>query len=149
MYAVERACFGREGWGILEILDALLFSTVHLKAVIKDQVVGVVIGEAQPLQGYGWIATLGVLPEFRRQGIGARLLAAAEAQLAQPRIKLTVRRSNIPAVNLYRRCGYHEIQIWEHYYPDGEDGVVMEKITAATTADTVATDDTSTRQDHS
>ncbi|MGH2607249.1 MAG: GNAT family N-acetyltransferase, partial [Anaerolineales bacterium] len=59
--------------------------------------------------------------------IGRRLLAACEQALNTERIRLTVRVSNRPAIELYRSADYDEIEIWKRYYPDGEDGQVMEK----------------------
>jgi len=44
-----------------------------------------------------------------------------------PVIKLTVRRSNIPAIKLYEKLGYYQVDIWSKYYRNGEDGLVLEK----------------------
>ena len=44
-----------------------------------------------------------------------------------PRMKLTVRMSNEPAISLYEQEGYRSVDIWKRYYNDGEDGLVMEK----------------------
>jgi ribosomal-protein-alanine N-acetyltransferase len=75
----------------------------------------------------GWILTLGVLPECRRKGIAEALLVECEMQLRMPVIKLTVRRGNVPAVRLYEKLGYSQIDIWSKYYRNGEDGLVFAK----------------------
>ena len=127
--ALEKACFGRDAWPWVDVLAALIFAdTVRLKAVVKDQAVGFVIGDRRRRQGVGWIASLGVHPDFRRRGIGRQLLEACERELAMPRIRLTLRRSNTSARRLYEEAGFVEVDVWSRYYLDGEDGVVMEKV---------------------
>ena len=125
--ALERACFKLDAWGPVEIFFALVGRNVRFKAVSQARLVGFVMGDPQPSQGFSWIATIGVHPDFQRRGIGGRLLAAAEAALSTPRIRLTVRRSNLGAIALYQKFGYQQTSVWEHYYAGGEAGIVMEK----------------------
>ena len=125
--ALEQACFGPDAWGLIEIFFALVGAGVRLKAVSGSRLVGFVMGDPQPSQGFSWIATIGVHPEFQRRGIGARLLASAEAGLTTPRVRLTVRRSNAGAIALYEKFGYRSTAIWDNYYSGGEAGIVMEK----------------------
>jgi ribosomal-protein-alanine N-acetyltransferase len=126
--ALEKACFGPDAWGRLDLLLALLgSSSLRLKAVAGERVVGFAMGEPHPREGYAWIATLGIHPDFQRQGLGAHLLAAVESGLTPPLIKLTVRQSNLPAIKLYERAGYAPVETWENYYAGGEAGIVMEK----------------------
>jgi len=128
VHALERAAFGRDAWGLLEIAFALAGPAVRLKAVAEGRLVGFVMGDPRPREGFAWIATIGVHPAYQRRGIGARLLAAVEARLTLPRLKLTVRQSNHGAIALYRRCGYRDVTIWDRYYAGGEAGLVMEKL---------------------
>jgi len=125
--ALERVCFGPDAWGPIEIFFALVGANFRLKAVSGERVVGFVMGDPHPGQGFSWIATIGVHPDYQRRGIGARLLAAAEAGLTTARVRLTVRRSNAGAIALYQKFGYHSTAVWEHYYAGGEAGIVMEK----------------------
>jgi [ribosomal protein S18]-alanine N-acetyltransferase len=125
--ALEQACFKVDAWGPVEIFFALVGRNVRFKAVSQARLVGFVMGDPQPSQGFSWIATIGVHPDFQRRGIGERLLAAAEAALSTPRIRLTVRRSNLGAIALYQKFGYQQTSVWEHYYAGGEAGIVMEK----------------------
>jgi len=127
VWALEKACFGRDAWSFLELGLALISPNVRLKAMSGERLVGLVIGEPHPYEGFAWIATIGVHPEFQRQGIGASLLAEAEARLKVPLLKLTVRQSNTPAIALYQKFGYAPVSHWERYYSGGEAGVVMEK----------------------
>ena len=93
----------------------------------NDQMVGFVAGDPRPSQGFSWIATIAVLPEYRQMGVGRALLRACEAQLKTPRLKLSVRVTNQKAINLYEQEGYRRMDIWKAYYNDGENALVMEK----------------------
>ena len=88
---------------------------------------GFVAGDPHPHEYIGWIATLGVLPQYRRLGIAAALLERCEQELALPRIRLSVRRSNDPALALYKKSGYQLVDVWRNYYNSGEDALVLEK----------------------
>jgi ribosomal-protein-alanine N-acetyltransferase len=128
IYALEKPCFGPDAWSGLDLFLALLgASAIRLKAVAGKKVVGFAMGELHPVEEVAWIATLGVHPAYQRQGIGARLLAEVEARLTLPRIKLTVRQSNLSAIKLYEKFGYRSVHAREGYYASGETGVVMEK----------------------
>jgi ribosomal protein S18 acetylase RimI-like enzyme len=127
VWALERACFGRDAWGPIELGFALISPNVRLKAVASERIVGLVVAEPHPRAGCAVIATLGVHPEFQRRGIGQHLLVEAEARLAPPVLQLTVRQSNDAAIALYRKFGYAQVNVWERYYSGGEAGVVMEK----------------------
>ncbi len=59
----------------------------------------------------GWINYLAVSPTIRRQGIGGRMMAAAEERLKAlgcPKINLQVRRHNRDVIAFYRRLGFTE-----------------------------------------
>ncbi len=75
------------------------------------------------------VATIATHPEFRRQGIGERLLAhALLSAKADGAIKslLEVRVSNEAAQTLYRRFGYVEDGRRVNYYKDNnEDALLM------------------------
>ncbi len=43
-------------------------------------------------------------------------------------VRLSVRRSNFGAQHLYNGLGYHHVGVWEKYYEDGEDALIMEKV---------------------
>lgn len=76
---------------------------------------GTVVGWCDIARGKGahehaGVLGMGLLPAFRHQGIGRRLLARA-VQAAWDngltRIELTVREQNLNAVALYRKAGFH------------------------------------------
>lgn len=125
---VERACFPMDAWPIWDILGVLtLPNVVRLKAMADGRVVGFIAGDIRPREELAWIATIGVVPEYRRRGIGTALLQACEAQLAVRRVRLSVRASNQAAIDLYERLDYQRVGRWGRYYQDGEDALVMEK----------------------
>lgn len=125
---LERECFDNDRWPLLDLMAVLTFSdVVRLKAVVDGRMVGFVAGDPRRSKGFSWIATLGVLPEFRRQGIGRDLLRACEHRLLTPHIRLCVRPENYAAVQLYEQEGYQRIDVWHKYYKDGGDALVMEK----------------------
>ena len=125
---LEKESFDRDAWPLVDLVAVLTFSNViRLKAVEDNRMVGFVAGDPHPRDGWGWIATIAVDPNFRRRGVGTALLHACEKQLGVPRSRLTVRLSNQGAITLYEREGYATIDVWKSYYSDGEDAMVMEK----------------------
>lgn len=126
---LENACFGKDAWPIFDLVAVLTWSDIiRLKAVEDGEMVGFVAGDPRPSQGAGWIATIGVDPDYQHRGIGRALLRACEERMKFPRSKLTVRMSNDRAISLYEQEGYRVVEIWKKYYNDGEDGLVMEKV---------------------
>ncbi len=74
------------------------------------------------------LVSIAVHPGNRRTRIGERLLLALEARLGTARpFKLEVRKSNFPALELYRKHGFQETDVILGYYSDGEDAIAMEK----------------------
>jgi ribosomal-protein-alanine N-acetyltransferase len=125
---LERACFDHDAWPLLDLMAVLTFpDVIRLKAVVDGRMVGFVAGDPRRSKGFSWIATLAVLPEFRRRGIARGMLRACETKLLTPRIRLCVRLENEAAIRLYEQEGYQRIDIWHTYYKDGGDALVMEK----------------------
>jgi ribosomal protein S18 acetylase RimI-like enzyme len=125
---VERACFDKDRWPLLDLMAVLTFpAVVRLKAVVDGRMVGFVAGDQRDSQGFSWIATIAVLPEYQKQGIGRALLRACEAKLTTPRIRLCVRTENGGAIRMYEQEGYQRVDIWRGYYKDLADALVMEK----------------------
>lgn len=75
------------------------------------------------------VTTFAVLPEWRRRGIGARLmleLMHLAAQLNARVVTLEVRLSNHAARALYGRFGFRPVGIRPRYYSDNnEDALIM------------------------
>jgi len=73
---------------------------------------------------------IAIEPRARRAGLGRWMLAAFESE-ARARgaegVVLEVRVGNTPARALYQAAGYREVAWRRAYYPDGEDGIILEK----------------------
>ena len=75
------------------------------------------------------ITTFAVLPQWRRRGIGGRLmveLMRLARDLGARVVTLEVRLSNQPARALYQRFGFRPVGVRPRYYSDnGEDALIM------------------------
>lgn len=99
--------------------------------VAKDE--GKVIGYAGfwHVADEGDITNIAVAPEYRRRGIGSRLLeeiirTAAEKKLVL--LTLEVRQSNRAAIAMYERYGFKRIGSRKRYYKNPEeDALIMTK----------------------
>ena len=127
LHRFERQVFPQDSWPLIDLIAVLSLPGIQrIKAVSEGTLVGFVAGEFR--QGRDWITTIGVLPAYRRMGIAQALLTACEEQLSSPLIRLCVRHSNLPAIHLYEKFGYCQVDTWKSYYNGGEDAVVMEKV---------------------
>ncbi len=125
---LEQVCFPQDAWPIWDLVGVLTVSNVvRLKAGVDGKMVGFIAGDWRRSDHVAWISTVGVLPEYRGQGIGRALIAACELRLGGRLIRLSVRSSNQQAIRLYENLGYHHLGTWPEYYQGGEDALVMEK----------------------
>jgi ribosomal protein S18 acetylase RimI-like enzyme len=126
---LEQECFPEDAWPLWDLIGVLTLSgIIRLKAICRGEMVGFVAGEIKRPEKVGWISTIGTLESHRRAGIGTALLAACEKQLAMRRIRLCVRTTNQSALRLYDKLGYIKIDTWHHYYSDGADAFILEKL---------------------
>lgn len=127
--AIEQASFTTDAWPLLDLIAVLTFpDVVRLKAVADGRMVGFVAGDRRDSKNFAWIATIAVLPEYRRLGIGRALLRACEELLPTPRIRLCVRAENGGAIRLYEQESYQRVDVWYNYYKDRGNAIVYEKI---------------------
>ncbi len=125
---IEQACFPKDAWPLLDLIAVLTYpDVVRLKAVLNGQMVGFIAGDLRRSEGVGWIATVAVLPAYRRRGMGRALLRACERQMKTSHFRLCVRAENIEAIKMYEQEGYEQTDIWRGYYNDGGNALVMEK----------------------
>lgn len=103
---------------------------------VENSVVGYIIekldegtaffGDGEVVRGH--IFSLAVLPAYRRRGIGSILLALsfrAARQKGCTEFFLEVRKSNKPAISLYKAFGMEIIGQVPRYYADGETANIM------------------------
>ena len=125
---LEKVCFPQDAWPLLDLIGVLsLPNVVRLKAMSDDRMIGFVAGDHKS-GDLAWIATICVMPEYRRQGIASALLEECETRLDVARIRLSVRLGNAGAIQLYEGFGYRRVDIWPKYYQDGSDALVFEKL---------------------
>ncbi len=80
----------------------------------------------------------------RRMGLGLALMEEAQAYARRCNIRLLlleVRRSNRPAIRLYRRLGYSAMGMRPGYYADGEDALEMMLVLDPATGEVVPSPD--------
>ena len=128
LYQLERICFQVDAWPMLDVLGVLTLPQVlRLKAVNKNTMIGFIAADLRRMRQTAWIATLAVLPEYQKAGLGSTLLETCESQINLPRIRLSVRQSNHPAIQLYKKHTYQQVDTWRAYYKGGDDALIFEK----------------------
>ena len=134
----------------LAILESRCFSIPWSRAMLADELSNdralyLVAACEGRIAGYagawivfdeGHITNVAVDPDFRRSGVGRKLLSALLEGLAGAGVKaatLEVRRGNHPAIALYDAFGFTVEGVRRGYYADnGEDALVMWARIAAT-----------------
>jgi ribosomal-protein-alanine N-acetyltransferase len=127
--ALERTCFAdpwvREAF-LAEIGDAppVRWPLVAMGVELAGYVV------AWFIEDEAHLANLAVAPEFRRRGLGRRLVRAVLEEAARRGtrwIRLEVRESNAAARALYQALGFRPVGRRRSYYADnGEDALLLE-----------------------
>ena len=93
------------------VLNNIKHGYPELVAVSAGQVVGWcdVVPNPRPIYAHGGVLGMALLPEFRRQGIGGRLIRQtldAARDFGLRRVELTVRENNAVAIELYKKVGF-------------------------------------------
>ena len=86
---------------------------------------------SQSVRGEADMMNLAVQPEYRRQGIGEKLVSVLITALAQQSVSsltLEVRASNAPAISLYEKLGFAQVGRRPNYYRNPkEDALILRK----------------------
>lgn len=126
---LEKVCFPKDAWPLFDLIGVLSFpNLVRFKASLDGRMAGFIAAEHRPGDLAAWIVTVAVHPQARRRGIGRLLMEAAESRLTAGMIRLCVRASNHEAQRMYQALDYDVYETWSHYYIDGEDALVMQKV---------------------
>ncbi|MBI4467070.1 MAG: ribosomal protein S18-alanine N-acetyltransferase [Acidobacteria bacterium] len=126
---VQHASAGAGAWELGDYASALADGGIFCLLAedrVGERVVGFLVGRTVP--GEFEILNLAVKNEYRRQGIGRRLLGEALARAhgqGARRCWLEVRASNQPARDFYRALGFAESARRQRYYRDPEDDAVV------------------------
>ncbi len=127
MLAIQKAHFP-DGWNREQLLSG--FNDNLLSAICLDvdkKVVGFIsyslTVDVADIEG------VVVRSEERKKGYGKLLLQHLLSTLkgVAEKVFLEVRESNVPAIALYKSCGFSEISVRKKYYSDGENALVLVK----------------------
>lgn len=127
--ALERACFS-DPWSERSVASELRNPlSLWLVALEGDTVAGYV--GSQAVLGEADMMNLAVNPDYRRQGIGERLVSELLRQLQEAQVHcltLEVRASNAPAIALYGKLGFSQVGRRPNYYEKPrEDALILRK----------------------
>lgn len=80
------------------------------------------------IAGEGNINNVAIARSFRGQGLGKRLMQALIADCKQrggTAMTLEVRESNVAAIALYQKLGFHIAGVRPHYYEDNQENALI------------------------
>lgn len=124
---IERLCFS-EPWSEKALEESLASSLSHFFVFVED---GRVIGYMglYAVAGEGSVTNVATHPDHRRKGVGKALVENAVAigkELGLEYITLEVRQSNLPARELYEKCGFQIVGKRRNFYTaPTEDAIIM------------------------
>ena len=126
---LEKVCF-HDPWSeksIASEVDSRL--SLWLVAVDGENVAGYV--GSQSVLGETDMMNIAVSPDYRRQGVGERLVTELISRLREKgnhSLMLEVRISNVPAQQLYEKLGFAQVGRRKNYYRNPrEDALILRK----------------------
>lgn len=126
---IETLCFS-DPWSENSIASELDNRLSHWLVALDGGTVSGYIG-SQSVLDTADIMNVAVHPDYRRQGIGEKLMLALTEQLRENGIlflMLEVRQSNAPAIALYEKLGFLQVGLRRNYYRNPkEDALIMRK----------------------
>lgn len=126
---LEKQCFSAP-WSEQSIITELTNPlSLWIVAVEGEKVVGYV--GSQSVMGEADMMNLAVLPQYRRKGIGTKLVCLLIAMLKEKNVHsltLEVRASNESAISLYKMLGFNQVGRRPNYYSaPKEDALILRK----------------------
>ena len=97
------------------------------------EILGYVLVQIRRGSALGWLTSVAVAPKAHGEGLGRKLVEAAEAaaqDAGRTRIRLEVREDNVSARKLYERLGYNRTALTPDYYEDGAAAWRYDKVLA-------------------
>jgi ribosomal protein S18 acetylase RimI-like enzyme len=136
LYEIDQACYEPEvAYSKRELRAYLRFSgsdcllaEAEAAGAAEKQIAGFCISARRDESGY--IVTIDVLPQFRREHVGTKLLSEIERRLAFNGVRevaLETATDNDSAVAFWTKHGYRNRGIKKDYYPGGRDAFAMSK----------------------
>ncbi len=127
VYRINRSSFTTDAWSREALEREFRLPHSHRFVVEKE---GKVIGYTFVwlIKEEAFIMTFAVAPEWRGKGVGRWFLKRVINFLKGKAkvVSLDVRKSNIPAIRLYRSMGFKVVKERPGFYSDGENALVME-----------------------
>ena len=126
---IEKLCFS-DPWSENSI-SSELNSRISLwfVALDGDSVAGYI--GSQSVLDTADMMNVAVHPDYRRQGIGEKLVLVLAQALKEKGIRglmLEVRESNVPAIALYEKLGFRQVGLRKNYYrAPKENALIMRK----------------------
>ena len=127
IYTLEKQIFKDEAWTLKMLQFELSNSKISRTLIIQEGrfILGYCIFRmcAKECQ----ILNFGVLPQRQQEGIGGILLTKILKNLTRnSSVFLEVKKSNFPAINLYKKHGFNIFGIRNNYYKDGASALLMQ-----------------------
>ena len=125
--AVEEACFAQP---LSSRQIRSLTETQNATFVVVRSEETLIVGSVwvQTVLDEGYIGNVAVLSSFRRQGFADALLEALDRFAEKKGLRfltLEVRESNIPAICLYDKHGYHRVGVRPAYYTAPKENAIL------------------------
>lgn len=124
--ALEKVCFS-DPWSERSIASELTNPlSLWLVAMDGDVLAGYV--GSQAVMGEADMMNVAVSPDYRRQGIAAKLITCLISELASRgnhSLALEVRESNGPAIALYQKLGFFKVGLRPGYYRNPKEGALI------------------------
>jgi ribosomal protein S18 acetylase RimI-like enzyme len=135
LHEIDRVCFDPSiAYSRRELREFITFPGADCLVAEKLSngpagIVGFIVTLRQRRQGY--IATIDVLPDYRRHDVGTALLAEAEKRIATHdvgEVSLETATENASAIAFWQKHGYRKRGVKTGYYPGGRDAFSMVKV---------------------
>ena len=127
IYTLEKQIFKDEAWTLKMLQFELSNSETSRTLIIQESrfILGYCIFRMYARECQ--ILNFGVVPQRQQEGIGSILLTKILKNLTRnSSVFLEVKKSNFPAINLYKKHGFNIFGIRNNYYKDGSSALLME-----------------------
>ena len=126
IYALEKMIFRNEAWTINMLKAELLYFNNSDTLIIEENeiILGYLIYRSLIMEYH--ILNVGVFPFRQKEGIGSILLKEFLNDRENfSSVFLEVKKSNFPAINLYKKNGFKVCGERKKYYKDGSSALLM------------------------
>ncbi len=119
---IEKECFTAEAWSEESLRYRLgKPGFISLVAVDSEEIAGYIA--ASEILDEQYLDSLAVRADYRGKGIATKLMKAAFDP--QKSIYLEVRKSNLPAISLYKKLGFTEYAERRDYYDNPTENAIL------------------------